>query len=1036
MSYWDMLRHTYGDDGYDERSSDALFEKASNPENREQNEQRGEKTIKSSEVLIHDGESFEVGEGLSKEAEFKRITGEDWPGTTYYAESNGSDGGDDGVLETWIIRKRPTEENVTENQPSKPTNPEAIQSETTVPSEDDLAYQRWLKQNESRSQEQYDNEYSGGTEFSKARNINDKSGKERTYSEWDIYNRQKGETSQEFGDRAKERHEEEQKAEGRDKLLKKVQQLYYEGRLSQDEYHKRVNTIMNAVAREKETEKESEEEAEMEAEKDAAIEAEMEAEAEAEREKAEEDKAKVEDFRHKVEELIEKFDEEKTERIKSIQEKLASLRPELAELYAKNRRLFVTHKNRELFQNAQTQYNKLLNELLSLKTEQAYKKEQSEKWSRLSNDDVSKAHSDLKKGLEAFKNAHPNATKEELTAEEERLKNDITAKLLGFEKTKEKTSAAFLSEYLKQQGALEEATVDALDNGTIWRRFTHNVIDNKKVKATLAVLGAAGAAFGVAATIATGGIASIGFAGWAGVASGAGRGALSGAIMSRQDSKNSAVHRLATEEELKKQFEEIAITSKGDVNINNVASFLVGRYESANEADRSNNRKRTLISAGIGAAIGGIMGGVQLNKTITSEKAVQGEPELQVTGYTEGTAETRPAIDIDTISHARGKGTEKLFLELGGESSEKYWSSDAHRILLDIGKKYGLTEGRSGWTHPGHISEWPSAAQGMAREVAEEWARQGLIPSQTVMVGGGEPIFGLVPRITNETITEVVKDGIFNNLTQGSATVAAGAIGGLVGGLVGRNNRANQSAPNTSTVSRAETPEEDLSMDNTPDFEQNVEIPQANVENAREAISRLLGALGQNISDGDLGLIIRGNERPYSDAESAQLEALWGGLDEDARSAISEYMAYEGNGMDSRTTNSFQNWLNNRSNETVGVPVETPAEASEATSTEATPEASSTPSAEDLRRQQLSERIETFSRNLGLSDENISIMKEDVSNNSDEYQDRASAMLESLTPEQRREIFSYFRNEGDNALGSAFYSWLRLNHGDAFNTAG
>lgn len=765
-----------------------------------------------------------------------------------------------------------------------------------------------------------------------------------------------------------------------------------------------------AIAIEPALEEEMEAEAEMEAEEEAEIEAETEAE--------------VEEFRHKAEELVEKFDDEKTERIKNIQEKLASLRGGLAELYARNRRLFVTHRNRELFQNAQTQYNKLLNELLSLKTEQAYKKEQSEKWSRLSNNDVSKAHSDLKKGLETFKSTHPDATKEELKAEEERLKNDITAKLLGFEKTKEKASAAFLSEYLKQKGALEEATVDALDNGTIWRRFTHKVIDNKNVKTALAVLGAAGFA---ASIIATGGIASVSFAGWAGVASGAARGALSGAIMSRQDSKNSAVHRLATEEELKKQFEEIAITSKGDVNINNVASFLVGRYESANETDRSNNRKRTLISAGIGAAIGGIMGGVQLNKTITSEKVVQ-RTELQANTHTE----MRPEIDIDSISHARGKGTEKLFLELGGESSEKYYSSGAHKMLLEIGKKYGLTPGKSGWTHPGHISEWPSAAQGMAREVAEEWAKQGLIPSQSVVVSG-EPAFNLVSKAITETVTETVKDGIFSNFAQGSATVTAGAIGGLIGGLVGRNNRTNQSASNTSTVSRTEAPEEDLFMSDTPDFEQNVEIPQANVENAREAISRLLSALGQNISDGDLGLIIRGNERPYSDAESAQLEALWGGLDEDARSAISQYMAYEGNGIDSRTTNSFQNWLNNRRNETVGVPVETPAEASEATSTEATPEASSTPSAEDLRRQQLSERIETFSRNIGLSDENISIMKEDVSNNSDEYQDRASAMLESLTPEQRREIFSYFRNEGDNALGSAFYSWLRLNHGDDLN---
>ena len=38
--------------------------------------------------------TFQVAPGTTKEAEFKRLTGEDWPGEKYYAETSGVD--DDG----------------------------------------------------------------------------------------------------------------------------------------------------------------------------------------------------------------------------------------------------------------------------------------------------------------------------------------------------------------------------------------------------------------------------------------------------------------------------------------------------------------------------------------------------------------------------------------------------------------------------------------------------------------------------------------------------------------------------------------------------------------------------------------------------------------------------------------------------------------------------------------------------------------------------------------------------------------------------
>ena len=52
--------------------------------------------------------TFQVAPGTTKEAEFKRLTGEDWPGKKYIAETSGADNFDgyDYPIETWTIRER------------------------------------------------------------------------------------------------------------------------------------------------------------------------------------------------------------------------------------------------------------------------------------------------------------------------------------------------------------------------------------------------------------------------------------------------------------------------------------------------------------------------------------------------------------------------------------------------------------------------------------------------------------------------------------------------------------------------------------------------------------------------------------------------------------------------------------------------------------------------------------------------------------------------------------------------------------------
>ena len=71
------------------------------------------------------GQTFQVGPGLSLEAEFKRITGEDWPGVKYTAETSGADGDetDDGPIENWVIKER-AQEDIPQSAEDKSKKPE------------------------------------------------------------------------------------------------------------------------------------------------------------------------------------------------------------------------------------------------------------------------------------------------------------------------------------------------------------------------------------------------------------------------------------------------------------------------------------------------------------------------------------------------------------------------------------------------------------------------------------------------------------------------------------------------------------------------------------------------------------------------------------------------------------------------------------------------------------------------------------------------------------------------------------------------
>ena len=65
---------------------------------------------KTETVKSHEDEvvgTFQVAPGISKEAEFKRLTGEEWPGVNYVAEFDElEDDGYDNPIENWVIRRK------------------------------------------------------------------------------------------------------------------------------------------------------------------------------------------------------------------------------------------------------------------------------------------------------------------------------------------------------------------------------------------------------------------------------------------------------------------------------------------------------------------------------------------------------------------------------------------------------------------------------------------------------------------------------------------------------------------------------------------------------------------------------------------------------------------------------------------------------------------------------------------------------------------------------------------------------------------
>ena len=796
---------------------------------------------------------FQVASGTSKEAEFKRLTGEDWPGEKYYAVTYGVDEGYDEPIENWTIYERPAVE--AQQQPETITNDEVFgHFQVASGTSKEAEFKRLTGE-----------DWPGVEYYATCYGVDE--GYDEPIENWTIYKRSSNEQDPTDASEGEDNPEDKDNAEG---------------------------------------------------EKDPNDKDDSKGEG-----SPEENKNKVDLGDPTVKKLEIAIDKNKTERLEKIEEDLSKMLPDLAELYARNRRIIIGAKNRAEFERVKGEYSELLDEALKLKSEASFNKGMGELSEKLE-----KRAEELTQQIQAqlieFVGGDPESTEktqEEVDAERTRLVEEAEKILRAEygEMTKEleaNVNADFLSGYLEEAAKLEDATINALDNGTACRRFVNKVINNKTLKRALIAAGAVGLAatgIGLVTGLAAGTMSvGLGFT-TGGVALGAGKGALMGGLMSRQNSKNSAVRGFASEEEIKAQLESI---DSEDANAAPLAKWLLDQYSSAKDQDLASNRKRTALSAGIGAAIGGLMSGVHFNNIesheITDRVRVGTEPGKLEIDY------------FDNVDVARGGGMYDSFTQMGGNPEDLQRALD---IAHSIDSTYNMVPGSNGvtagfngqvgefaHTYPGPISEWPSVAQSYMKEVADAWARAGLIPSH--MAGGG-PIYDTVTK----TVIKLVPNVFMDTLARATATVGAGAIGGVIGGAGQERPRINVKTPeaspstpetgfeaptvddiykklreleqqgqSTEATSEPEAPTVDDIYKKLRELEQQGQSTEATSEpeaSKDNVTTEIIREFGDRISK--TGIEIMTSQDGLNEVNSARIAEWWDTLDEDTKNEITQY---------------------------------------------------------------------------------------------------------------------------------------------------
>lgn len=508
---------------------------------------------------------------------------------------------------------------------------------------------------------------------------------------------------------------------------------------------------------------------------------------------------------------------DKNERMSDLREKLDEMLPYLGEMYAKGRRLIDVAGNRAKFREAAGDYEGLLNQYLQLKSETLYEEGRNEINEKLEQrfEELSQQIEEQLAEFESPDEEGNKKTAEELEEERERLIEEANETLKReyselTEALETKVSAEFTAALLEEKNNLEDATIKRLDNGTICRKIVSKIINNKILKGALVAAGVVGLAVtgvGLAAGLATGAM-TVGFGGFtaAGVIAGAAKGGLAGTVMSRQSSEKSAVRTFADEAAIREGLKDINLSESEDVA--NVGSWLMGQYEKAKESDLKSNRRRTLIAAGIGAAMGALMSGVEAKaeiEKIGGGDAAGGEA-LPTVNNAEQTVVDYQAANLGNVNIPEGHGALTTFEQLGGDPANY---EQFEHILYDIAGKYQMSPGSNGvvpgydgtvgnfaFTYPGTIDTWPDTARSMITEAANEAARQGLIPGSAissnvtgaVSVAPPQPIYNPTVKLADS----IIPAQFINFFNQRLGGIAGGVIAGAAVNV--RRNRVSGDA--------------------------------------------------------------------------------------------------------------------------------------------------------------------------------------------------------------------------------------------------
>jgi hypothetical protein len=248
------------------------------------------------------------------------------------------------------------------------------------------------------------------------------------------------------------------------------------------------------------------------------------------------------------------------------------------------------------------------------------------------------------------------ANREALQVESERVQNSIAnnveARFRQFisenpNATIEQRTAAIQGFYVEAQSHLSQAVIDRIDGrgmgmAGVLRKFGRLMGDSGRRRSDIETrsgqaayiakksmmvvgigLGAVAAASIVPGVLA--GTTALAYAGVIGTVTGVGKGLLTGGIMSRTGSQESAIRgvneNLSRDQRMQAMISNLALTPEERANLppeqqvsfDNISQYLMTQNNAANDADHRTNVRKTRNTMAMGAAIGGVVGSISFN---------------------------------------------------------------------------------------------------------------------------------------------------------------------------------------------------------------------------------------------------------------------------------------------------------------------------------------------------------------------------------------------------------------------------------------